>query len=272
MLKAQGAVVVGVDGSDASDQALAWAATQAELEGRPLTVVHARETWAVPAESREILHAACKLVEDTHRVPDLRSELVMDDARSVLLEAARHAHLLVVGSRGRGPVRHLLLGSVALPLTQHADCPVVVCRPHRGEPAGRGVMAGVEATGYSAAAVEWAFRQAELRSMPLTLVRTIFDGLPAGLVELGDPGAEATWARLRELAGAFGRRHPEVEVRAELRRGLADEALVQAAVGMDLVVLGAHTKKSVLDLLDLNVSKSVVEHAPCFVAVVPHED
>lgn len=272
MQHATGAIVVGVDGSDASEQALDWAAEQAALEGRPLTVVHAGDTWSVPAEGREVLHLACKRAEQRDGVPAVRSELVMGDPRTVLLEAATKAHTLVVGSRGLGPVRSLLLGSVALTLTQHAGCPVVVCRPHPEQSAGRGVMVGVEATGYSVAAVEWAFRQAELRRLPLTLARTVFDGYPPGVVGPDEAGAEQAWTGLRDVAAAFARRHPGVDVHLELRRGLADEALVQSAAGMDLVVLGTHTRRSVLGLLDLNVTTGVVVHAPCVVAIVPHQD
>jgi len=70
----------------------------------------------------------------------------------------------------------------------------------------------------------------------------------------------------------FRHLHPAVEVHHQLRRGLPDEALVQAATDMDTVVVGTHVRRSVLGLLDLNVPKGVVEHAPCFVAVVPAPD
>jgi len=188
--KAAGAVVVGVDGSEASAGALDWAAEQAVLEGRPLTVLHAGGTWNIPdleidpatvqaamhAEGRAILQGACALVEERARVPELRSVLVTDDPRSALLDASDHAFLLVLGSRGRGPVKSLLMGSVGITLTQHARCTVVVRRPHHAGAGRAGVLVGVDQRPHSEPAVAWAFHQADLRSMPVTLLRTVFDG------------------------------------------------------------------------------------------------
>ena len=146
--KASGAVVVGVDGSEASLRALEWAAEQAALEGRPLTMVHAATLGEVSAgdiapgtissvlhaEGRRVLAEAYERVAGAHDALTVHSELTLDDPRTVLLEASRHAHLLVVGSRGRGPVKSLLLGSAGVFLTQHAPCPVVVVPPPREAP------------------------------------------------------------------------------------------------------------------------------------------
>jgi nucleotide-binding universal stress UspA family protein len=283
--KAAGAVVVGVDGSDTSLHALEWAAEQAELEERPLTLVHAATLGDVTAtdiapatissvlraEGRTILAAACDRVRTSHEDLTLRSELCLDDPRTVLLEASRHAHLLVVGSRGRGPVKSLLLGSAGVYLTQHARCPVVVRRPS-GKTGGCGVLVGTDGLRHSEPAVDWAFRHAALRGMPLTLVRTVFDGLPAGEVRRDEPGHDELWHELDTTAAEAGRRHGPVEVTLRLERGLADEALLRVATGMDLVVVGGHVRRSVLGLLDLDVATSVVEKAPGFVAVVPGPD
>ncbi|KRE96299.1 hypothetical protein ASG76_04530 [Nocardioides sp. Soil774] len=284
--KVDGAVVVGVDGSASSLGALDWAADQARLEDRPLTLVHVSTLGGLTspdidsgtisavmhAEGRSVLQRAHARAA-AHQVRDLRSDLVMDDPRRALLEASRRAHLLVVGSRGRGPVASLLLGSVGTALSQHARCPVVVRRPGAGtgaeDPDGPGVLVATDGLPHSEAAVAWACHLAALRRLPLTVVRTVFDGLPPGPVAADDPAHKDVRARLDELAARLRHHHPALEVSVWLERGLADDALVRAAAGADVVVLGAHARRSVLDLLDLDVTTSVVERAPGLVAVVP---
>lgn len=284
--KAAGAVVVGVDGSEASLRALDWAAEQAVLEHRPLTMLHAASGWmltagdvdpttyaeAMRAEGRAVVQGACAAIEERHSFLELRSDVILDDPRRVLLDASEHAYLLVVGSRGRGPIKSLLLGSVGVAVTHHAGCPVVVRRPHGVEAGGLGIVVGTDGMRHSEPAVDWAFHLAALRGMPLTLARTVFDGLPAGGVGLDERGNEGLRAQLHEVAEQFGRRHPPVEVSLRVQRGLPDEALATAASGMDMLVVGTHVRRSIFGLLDLDVTTRLVEHAPCYVAVVPGRD
>lgn len=276
------AVVVGVDGSEGADQALDWAAEQAALERRPLTIVHAGviqmylEAEADPAvmlsamrrEGQAVLERATARATQ-HDVTEVRTEMVTDDPRAALLEASSVAQLVVVGSRGRGPIKSLLLGSVGVALSQHARCPVVVRRPHPPRPPGAGILVGTDLTGSSEAALEWAFRQAALRASPLTVLHTLFEGLPEGDIPPEAPGHTEQWSALREIADRFKPDFPDVSVQLRLRRGLADEALTIAAGTAEMVVLGAHVRRSIFGLLDLNVPAGVLEHAPCFVAVVP---
>ncbi len=280
--QAAGAVVVAVDGSAASVAALHWAADQAVLTRRPLTIIHAApdrniatgiasETLAtaVPADGFHVVAQACAVVEERHHLPQIRSGVVRGDPRTVLLDVSEHAYLLVVGSRGRGPVKSLLLGSVGVALAQHARCPVVVRRPHEADAGGRGILVGTDGVRHSEPAVDWAYRQAALREMPLTLVRTFADGPSVGSISADEPGHEVLWAQLNAVAQQFGRRHPSVEVSLRLERGLPGEALAHAAAHMDTVVVGTHVRRSVLRVLDPDVTTRLVETAPCCVAVVP---
>jgi nucleotide-binding universal stress UspA family protein len=278
-----GAVVVGVDGSEAAEQALDGAIAQAALERRPLAIVHAASlatltgddvdpatlVAAMRAEGRALLQGSAARVAEREPDVEVRSELVLTDPRVALLEAAESAHLVVVGSRGRGPVSSLLLGSVGVALSQHAACPVVVRRPHPPESAGEGILVGTDATETSDPAVEWAFAQAALRQAPLTVVRTFFEAGPEGDVDEAEGGYDELWAQLREVVDRFTRRFPDVDVRLRLRRGLADEALTHAAEPMEMVVLGSHVRRSIFGLLDLDVPHGVLLHAPRYVAVVP---
>ena len=141
-------IVVGVDGSDESKEALRWALEEARLRGATLRAVHA---WAVPAAvavhgyappdlvDRDLLRdrAAQTLdavvAEVAGETPSVRVERVTGEgsAARVLVEAAKDADLLVVGSRGHGDFAGLLLGSVSHQCAHHARCAVVIVRRRR---------------------------------------------------------------------------------------------------------------------------------------------
>jgi len=135
----RGRVVVGVDGSEDAVRALAWAAEESRLRDATLVVVHA---WSLPAiavpliaDPAPIRDAAGELVEDAlvgagvdAVPPDVEVRVVSGSPAAAVLEVAEHADLLVVGSRGRGGFRGLLLGSVSHQVATHASCPVVVVR------------------------------------------------------------------------------------------------------------------------------------------------
>jgi len=160
-----GSIVVGIDGSPESDRALDWAARQAALEARPLTVLHAAHlgstslsTYAVPGPDidrlldyvrvagRELLAQATKRVARTEPDVEVHPVLSTEDPRMALEHQAHRATTLVVGSRGRGAVASLLLGSVSVSVSHRAACPVVVVRSEAGAAPGRGVLVGVDGT------------------------------------------------------------------------------------------------------------------------------
>jgi nucleotide-binding universal stress UspA family protein len=143
-------IVAGADGSDASKDALRWALDEARLRQARLQVVHA---WEAPPPVPDLAPSPSPALEYVDLLPQLQQsaeqlvkrlveEVAGDDpgveieavavegpAVSVLLDAAREAQLLVVGSRGRGRFASLLLGSVSQALAHHAPCPLVI---HRG--------------------------------------------------------------------------------------------------------------------------------------------
>lgn len=139
-----GNVVVGVDGSEASDRAVEFAFDFASRHGVGLVAVHA---WAdLPADAlatvqawddglRPVRDAAEQLLEKTltgwqERYPgvSVRRRIVADGPTHALAEEAGTAQLLVVGSHGRGALGRLVLGSVSHAVLQHAPCPVAVVR------------------------------------------------------------------------------------------------------------------------------------------------
>ncbi|GAA0373757.1 MULTISPECIES: universal stress protein [Micromonospora] len=136
-----GHVAVGVDGSEQSLLALGFAIEQAALRRVPLHVLRAwqpgREQWNLTGEqAREAALAAqrAELDEPLRRwqatFPDV--EVSVETAAAapagLLIDASRNAQLMVVGTRGRGGLRGMLLGSVSQQLIQHAHCPVAVVR------------------------------------------------------------------------------------------------------------------------------------------------
>lgn len=285
-----GTVVVGVDGSGNSDDALAWAAEQAGLERRGLTLVHAigpsGAAWAeaygmdhgllldaMRGEGQVILDRARALVEQSHPGLEVHDLLRLTDPRLALMELSEQAATVVVGSRGRGPVKRLVLGSVSVAVARHASCPVVVIRPHDPGAARHGVLVGIDGTERSVPALEFAFRQAAQRSLPLTVMYCFWDvrGAASGMgpVDDDEPGFDTERLLLSEAVSGQRERFPDVPVTLQLARGLADDCLVRAAHRMDMVVVGVHTTRSLIGFFEGQVDRAVVEHAPCVVAVVP---
>jgi nucleotide-binding universal stress UspA family protein len=132
-------IVVGMDGSPQSEEALRWAAAQARLTGQQL---HAVIAWEVPINFGVAVMADLDWRQDSadllrktiaHVLPEADGDRVERHVRQghparVLLDAAAGADLLVVGSRGHGGFAGMLLGSVSQYVVAHAPCPVVVVR------------------------------------------------------------------------------------------------------------------------------------------------
>lgn len=130
------AVFAGFDGSEDSRRALAWAAEECELRHSVLVVLHAdrwsRVALALPTFEEEehaeeaVLAEGIQLVAKEHPTVAVEGRRLPPPAGESLVDAARHASLLVVGSRGLGHLQQLLLGSVSRYCVEHATCPVVV--------------------------------------------------------------------------------------------------------------------------------------------------
>lgn len=132
-------IVVGVDGSQAAREALQWAVDEARRRNATVEAVYA---WHQPfmagymlegeldlghyeEEAQEILDRAVDALKDSGDVT-IERKLVAGSAAGALVDEAKGAALLVVGSRGRGGFAGLLLGSVSQQTAHHAPCPVVI--------------------------------------------------------------------------------------------------------------------------------------------------
>jgi nucleotide-binding universal stress UspA family protein len=268
-------IVTGYDGSPGSQQALDWAVWEARARELVLTVCHA---WA--AESAEPGGAAAgpawryaeRVVADGVRhaqgsmgAGDVRPLLLSGPPASVLCEVSGSADIVVLGSRGRGGLAGLLLGSVSSQVAAHGRGVVIVVRGHWRPVPGyvpRPVVVGADGSGASQRAVAFAFAEAALRDVPLLAVCALAD-TPSIL-----GSARLLEADFEEALVKCEGDHSEVVVRREVAQGAPRGALLDAASEAQLLVVGARGRGGLRGMTLGSVSLALLHHAPCPVAVV----
>lgn len=134
--RAGSCVVVGVDGSEPSQQALRWAAMIADAAGAHIDAIAAWQYsipfgWTMPswdprADMEQVLRKTVDVAFDGRRPAGMNLVVCEGNPARVLLERSAGALMLVVGSRGHGGFAGLLLGSVSAAVAEHATCPVLV--------------------------------------------------------------------------------------------------------------------------------------------------
>ena len=286
-----GSIVVGVDGSEPAAAALDWAVGQAAAENRDLTVVHAcgvpgamQDFEDIVANERGLRSVGRSIVRDAvHAVRSVDPALgvsevcTMGHPDTVLVEASETADLLVVGARGRGTVASALLGSVSAVVARESMCPVVIVREpvEPGEPDGRRIVAGVDGTEVSTAAVEFAFRMASVRRAPLTLLHATWDlrEQASSLLDLRSYAEKVNLTEeeerlTAETVAGLCEKYPDVPVTETYRRGEPVKRLVEASRDAQLVVVGTRGRRLLATTLLGSVSRGVTERAYCPVAVV----
>jgi nucleotide-binding universal stress UspA family protein len=291
---AAGSIVVAVDGSEHAARAVEWAARESDLakrrlvilsvaEQRPMWTASALGAGAVPPgahdeserHARSAVEQAAAQARGIAPEVDVATTVVLGEPRQVLVEVSGDAHMIVMGSRGRGPLRTMLLGSVTSAVVKQARCPVVVCRPGDDTVPMAGVVVGVDGTEESLPVIELAFEQASLRSLPLTVLHVYWDAVTAvsGLRRshgsvLPEADVEDLRALLSESVAGFRERYPDVPVSLRLEHGLVDDVLVQDS-SWDLVVVGRHPVDTVGRVLIGSIANAVLERADTTVAMVP---
>lgn len=276
-------LVVGVDGSDPSLVAVDWAADEAVRHGLTLRLVHAslweRYAGTVPTLgagrfSERVLaeHLVASAAERaTRRAPGLRitTDILPAEAVDGLLHEGANAHALVVGDRGRGELKGLLLGSVSLGVAARARCAVIVVR---GDDAGvvglhERILLGVGDAVTGERAADFAVREAETRGCALDAVRAWRRPAPIG--EAPDDAERRATALLDDALRAPLAAHPGVRVRRTTVEGPARTVLVDRSAAADLVVLGARRRHGHFGLQLGRVGHTLLHHAQCPVAIVP---
>ncbi|MER7547914.1 universal stress protein [Actinomadura sp.] len=268
-------VVAGYDGSEQSAAAVRWAAEEARLRGVPLTVVHAWEMYAgvgwgaIPvADLRAVAEeVAAEGAEHAREVTgDVHAVLGRGGPATALIEAARDAELVVVGSRGRGGFTELVLGSTGVELAAHAPSPVTVVREPRAEGP---VVVGVDGSAASLEALGLAFTEARLRGAELSAITAWPPDAEPGPVPLVDADGLREFAegRLAGLVEPWREKYPDVAVRTEVITGPPRQVLLTAAKDARLLVVGSRGLGGFRGLLLGSVSNALLHHAACPVAV-----
>ncbi len=284
------AVLAGVDGSPESTAAAHWAAGEALRRGVPLRLLHAwpwltdgRAAFAdpqdLPAAAQRMLAAAAEEVGERHPGLAVRTDVVLDAAVDGLVAAAADAEMLVLGSRGLGGFKGLLVGSVSMAVAGRSAAPVVVVR--RPVPEARPgrvpeVVVGVDAGAPDDAVLDFAFREAGLRGARLRAVHgwdlppafAVVGFLPSG-TELAQLQAIEEKALATALAGHRAR-HPHIEVVEQAALGAA-RALVEDTADAVLLVIGRRRRPHDLAPRLGRVAHAALHHAHPPVAVVPHD-
>jgi nucleotide-binding universal stress UspA family protein len=287
-------IVVGVDGSAASASALSWAVRAALRRGERVVAVTAWSRPSVPVgvsgmvvmESAEPYHEmAERMLDDAVRgvdeelsadeQVDIERRTIEGSAGRVLTDLAETATMLVVGGHGAGR-RFPLLGSTAGYCLRHAVAPVVVVR-EKSSPDAMRMVVGVDGSDSSLNALRWAAAEAELRGLPLTVLRawTMTTapspegdrlGYVAPFEEWGRAAADETRAWVDATLGEDATLVHEVET----AHGGAARSLLEFVREDDLLVLGSRGRGGFRGLLLGSVSQQVAEHAACPVIVVRH--
>jgi nucleotide-binding universal stress UspA family protein len=274
-------VVVGVDGSEHSRQALKWAADEAKRRGALLRIIFAefREpknlpAWYEPGSSdlspgQAIVDDAYGLVATRHTSVMARAEVAESPPALALTVASRSAELLVVGARGKGGFEELSLGSVSDRCIQHACCPVVVVhtdpddRPLRAVPPR--IVVGIDGSVGSTPALRWALDEARLRSASVEAVH-VWQYPPTGAFALGPVRDHVVRREIIEAAKESAKTWaPEAPFTA--RSDGTVPALLDASREADLLVLGSRGHAGFKHALLGSVAHQCARHAKCAVVI-----
>ncbi|MEU5101299.1 MULTISPECIES: universal stress protein [unclassified Streptomyces] len=286
-------VTVGLDGSPESLAAARWAADEAERRELALRLLHAWILLSPPTPDSPAAddqnYWAKRIVHDAHmelgrRHPDLpiAEEMVAEEAETALLDAAARSRMLVLGSRGMEPLASFFLGDISLYVVGRAERPVVLVRAGEAaeerpsEVREREVVVGLSLHGPQDNLLEFAYVTAFTRGVPLRAIHG--RGLPVqAFVPWGvDPGiardvAEKAQRELDEVLRPWRERFPRVRVIDEVRLESPAQAVVRAASGSGLLIIGRRRHRAALAPRLGPVVQAAVHHATCPVAVVPHE-
>ncbi|MEC3957886.1 universal stress protein [Nocardia sp. CDC153] len=286
-------IVVGVDGSQISYQAVAWAAVEAELRqwplhlvvaygvqsGRePFTALGVAEKGAVRSEGLRVLAEAARIAH--HAAPgntfSLTSEAVDELALPALMRRSARARMMVVGNRGRGAIRRAVLGSVSTGLARHAHCPVTVVHGDLDiERLGvdRPVIVGVDGTENSLPAVRMAFEEASLRKAPLIAVHSWCDTSGFDLEVVGwETIRQSEDVLLAEGLAGFGEEFPDVSVERHVTYETPVRALLDYSDRAQLLVVGTHGRGGFAGVVLGSVSTALLHVANCPVLVVRSQE
>jgi nucleotide-binding universal stress UspA family protein len=280
------AIVVGVDGSGSSLDAVGWAAREAELRGAPLKLVSAYQVRALytsfvalPSHLGSEEHAAAESILTSASLVARRSvenpnaltittESIVGPTIQAMLDESSDASMMVVGSRGNGEYFAELLGSVSTAVAVQAHCPVVIVPGSVELHSARGpVVLGVDASAHNQAAVRLAFEEASLRRTGLRAVHVSTDEL------VSSPDASATDRSdaimfhgrtvLAESLSGWSEQYPDVAVERTVLHGNVVDKILEVSLRAQAVVVGSSGRSGFSGLLLGSTVRSLAHRVDC---------
>jgi nucleotide-binding universal stress UspA family protein len=279
-------IQVGIDGAWREAGALTWALHESLLRREPLHALHVVEERTQRTQYYEpvvVAQAETDLVDDVRTWLKVNGEGLDHEAALTvglpavsLTNVAKGSRMLVVGRRGLGTFKRLLLGSTSEAVTSLGQLPVVVVPDGWTSGSDRSpVMVALDDSGENDRAVEFAVELAVERNVPLRLVH-LWDVPPVyGWDTAMVMGASEDWSADADkhwdaVADQWRHEYPELEIQLEVRRGHAVEGLLDEAeaVHAQIVVMGGHHRPHLSVVLLGSVVRGVLQQATCPVAVV----
>ncbi len=289
-------IVVGADGSGASQAAVRWAAHEATMRHVPLTVVHvetplavAASTLAWPAgrvpeevlevqenEARRVIADAVTLAESsagTATRPTINDELFFGRPVPTLIDLSKDAQLIVVGCHGRTGRHRRMLGSVGNGLIHHAHCPVAVVHDEVSsalESSSRmPVLLGVDGSRASESATAIAFDEASWRGVDLMALHVWSDADMCAAVGMDASAVQSSAQKtLAESLAGWHDRYPDVTVHHLVEFEHPVRHLLKQSERAQLVVVGSHGRGGFAGMLLGSVGAAVAQaaHVPVIIA------
>jgi nucleotide-binding universal stress UspA family protein len=285
-------IVVGIDGSADSKRALEWACEEARRDSSVritavvawLSTLPLASPWFVgydlPPDLTEATTAMLRqtvgeVVGERYVGVPIEQRVLCGSPGATLIAESVDADLLVVGSRGLGGFKGLLLGSVSHQVITHAQCPVVVVprseSRSEAEPT-NAIVVGVDGSDHARAALAWAAARARKTGQVVQAVMA-WQRPPISYAAIGtgvsfDDQYEHDALSVLETYIEAASIADGAEVVRVARQGSAAEVLLQLAQGADLLVVGARGREGFPGLLLGSVTTAVAPHTPCPLAVI----
>ena len=285
------AVLVGVDGSHASYKAVWWAANYAKHAGLQLQIVCAYSlpsyaavsfdaTYTAIGDDNAAHHDAQEILSKAKAVAleqgvDATTLIVTGDPSSVFVELSRNYQLIVIGNRGKGGLAERLLGTTSSSLPAYAYCPIVVVpytdddgqRIHLNNTISR-VAVGSDESKWGLKALEIAANLADSWNAELDVISAV----PSVQGAEGDTAVMGSYMEdLEERVKPILQGLPDLKIHRTVVPGSAVDALTQASLNHDLVVVGSRGRGGFTGLLLGSISQGLLQHSSRPVYVVPRK-